>query len=119
MLPDKNRYFFFFPLLKEPGKELWGGEGRAAHSRSDVQLVTGIRSPAATRRRNGPTGKRSPKIILLEFHLQGGCPWGKPAGAAYKKGLESAVRGKTGDPGVAVECYADPGMDIVKAVFHM
>ena len=40
-------------------------------------------------------GKRSPKIILLEFHLQRGCPRGKITGAAYKKGLESAVQGKT------------------------
>lgn len=96
MLPDKNRYLFLFSLPKELGKELRDGEGRAACSRSNVQLVTGIRSPTVTLWRNGPTGKRSPKIILLEFHLQQSCPEeGKLTGAAYKKGLESAVWGKT------------------------
>ena len=45
MLPGKNRLFF---LPKEPGKELQDGEGRAACCRSNVQLVTGIRSPTVT-----------------------------------------------------------------------
>lgn len=46
MLPGKNRFFFFFFFLKKkPGDELWDGKGRAACSRSNVQLVTGIQSP--------------------------------------------------------------------------
>lgn len=38
------------------------------------QLVRGIQSPTVTGCRNGLMGKRSPKIIQLEFHLQQGCP---------------------------------------------
>lgn len=88
MLPGKNRFFFQRSRVRSSGTAR-GGLG------APEQLVTGIPSPAATRWRDGLTGKRNPKIILLEFHLQQGCPWGKITGAAYKKGLESAVWGKT------------------------
>lgn len=43
-----DNFFFFFFLKKQPGDELWDGKGRAACSRSNVQLVTGIQSPTDT-----------------------------------------------------------------------
>lgn len=84
MLPDKNRAFF--PLPKELGEQPRGG------CMLQKQRAAGHQHPEPCG--HLLKGKRSPKIILLEFHLQPGCPWGKLTGAAYKKGLESAVQGK-------------------------
>lgn len=117
MLPDKNRFFF---LLKEPGKEL--GEGCGLQR----QRAAGHRHPEP--RGHPPKaqadGQEEPQNNPAGISPAAGLPGGEITGAAYKKGLESALWGETrrepqGEPRALSRPPSSSGPLVAKALFYM